>query len=49
MMGEIHLWQWRYTDDFGRRRIFPCKLTEEDAKHARTRAAAKWAENHPQP
>jgi hypothetical protein len=35
MMGEVHLWQWRYTDQFGKRRIFPCRLTEEDAKHYR--------------
>ena len=31
-MGTIELWQWRYTDDFGKRRIFPCPLSEEDAK-----------------
>jgi hypothetical protein len=29
---EIHLWQWRYTDEFGKRRVFPCRLTAEDAK-----------------
>ena len=33
--GEIQLWQWRYTDDFGKRRVFPCRLTDEDAKHLR--------------
>jgi hypothetical protein len=31
-MGEIHLWQWRYTDDFGKRRVRPSKLSFEDAK-----------------
>jgi hypothetical protein len=31
-MDEIHLWQWRYTDQFGKRRIFPCRLSVEDAK-----------------
>jgi hypothetical protein len=30
-MEELHLWRWRYTDDFGRRRIFPCLLTEQNA------------------
>jgi hypothetical protein len=30
---ESPLWQWRYTDDFGKRRVFPCRLSEEDAKH----------------
>ena len=20
-MGEIHLWQWRFTDEFGKRRV----------------------------
>ena len=30
-MDELQLWRWRYTDDFGRRRIFPCLLTEQDA------------------
>jgi len=30
--GEIRLWQWRYTDEFGKRRVYPCRLTEEDAK-----------------
>lgn len=33
--GGLHLWQWRYTDDFGKRRIFPCRLTDEDAKRLR--------------
>jgi hypothetical protein len=31
----IELWQWRYTDDFGKRRVFPCRLSVEDAKHLR--------------
>jgi hypothetical protein len=32
-MGEIHLWQWRYTDQFGgRRRIFSCLLSEENGR-----------------
>jgi hypothetical protein len=31
-MDEVHIWQWRYTDDFGKRRVFPCRLTEEGAK-----------------
>jgi hypothetical protein len=34
-MDEIHLWQWRYTDQFGKRRIFPCRLSEEAAKRLR--------------
>jgi hypothetical protein len=29
------LWEWRYTDEFGKRRTFPCKLSEEAAKHYR--------------
>jgi hypothetical protein len=32
---ELHLWQWPYTDQFGKRRVYPCRLTEEDAKHLR--------------
>jgi hypothetical protein len=32
IMGGFKLWSWRYTDDFGKRRIFPCRLSEEDAK-----------------
>jgi hypothetical protein len=32
MSDEIHLGQWRYTDGFGKRRIFPCRLSVEDAK-----------------
>lgn len=28
----LHLWQWAYTDEFGKRRVFPCRLTEEDGK-----------------
>jgi hypothetical protein len=31
-MDEVHIWLWRYTDDFGKRRVFPCRLTEEGAK-----------------
>jgi len=30
--GEIRLWRWRFTDEFGKRRVYPCRLTEEDAK-----------------
>jgi hypothetical protein len=33
MAEEIKLWQWRYTDQFGKRRIFPCLLTAEQAEH----------------
>jgi hypothetical protein len=29
----IELWQWQCTDQFGKRRIFPCLLTAEQAKH----------------
>jgi hypothetical protein len=29
---ELHFWQWRYTDEFAKRRIFPCRLSEQDAK-----------------
>ncbi|HZO03165.1 MAG TPA: hypothetical protein VFB93_18365 [Burkholderiales bacterium] len=32
MKAEIRLWQWRYTDEFGKRRIFPCRLSEENGK-----------------
>jgi hypothetical protein len=28
MSDEIHLWRWEYTDDFGKRRIFPCRLAK---------------------
>lgn len=35
MEKQIQLWQWRYTDDFGKRRIFPCRLSEADAKTLR--------------
>ena len=28
----LELWKWQYTDENGKRRIFPCRLTEEDAK-----------------
>lgn len=31
----IELWSWRYTDRFGKRMVFPCKLTPEDAKNLR--------------
>jgi hypothetical protein len=31
----VKLRQWHYTDDFGRRRIFPCRLIVEDAKRLR--------------
>ena len=34
-VAEIELWQWRYTDDFGKRRVFPCRLSVEAAKHLR--------------
>ena len=26
-MREVHLWQWRYTDEFEKRNVFPCRLT----------------------
>lgn len=32
MSDEIHLWVWRYTDDFGKRRTTRYLLTEEEAK-----------------
>jgi len=32
MSDEIELWQWRYTDDFGKRRTTRYLLTEEDAR-----------------
>lgn len=28
---EIQLWQWRYTDDFGKRRLYPCRLSDTEA------------------
>jgi hypothetical protein len=31
----VKLWQWLYVDQFGKRRIFPCRLTAEGAKHLR--------------
>jgi hypothetical protein len=34
-MNELRLWQWRYADEFGKRRVFPCRLTEEAAKRLR--------------
>jgi hypothetical protein len=30
---ELQLWKWWYTDQFRKRRVFPCRLTAEDAKH----------------
>ena len=33
MNADLKLWQWRYTDQFGKRRVFPCRLTEQDALH----------------
>jgi hypothetical protein len=39
--GEIHL--WRYVDQFGKRRIYPCKMTEEAAKRLRGRADRRVA------
>jgi hypothetical protein len=30
---ELRLWKWRYVDQFGKRRIYPCRLSEEDANH----------------
>ena len=35
MSGQVELWQWRYTDDFGKRRVFPCRLSEEDGRRLR--------------
>jgi hypothetical protein len=29
-MGEIHLWQWRFTDEFGKRRITSWRMTEKN-------------------
>ena len=31
MSDETHLYQWRYTDQFGKRRTYPCLLSEEEA------------------
>jgi hypothetical protein len=31
-MDELHLWLWQYTDEFEKRRVFPWRLTAEDAK-----------------
>jgi hypothetical protein len=28
----VELWLWEHTDEFGKRRMFACRLTEEDAK-----------------
>lgn len=36
MPHGIDLWQWLYTDDFGKQRIFPCGLSEETAKPLRS-------------
>lgn len=38
MDDELYLWQWRYTDEFGKRRVVPCRLTAEDAKHLKNAA-----------
>ena len=27
-MSEIHLWQWRFTDEFGKRRVTSWRMTE---------------------
>lgn len=32
MKDTIELWFWMFTDDWGRRRRTPCRLTEEGAK-----------------
>jgi hypothetical protein len=31
---RIELWQWRYTDDLGKRRIFPCRLADHQGREA---------------
>jgi len=31
----VELWRWRFTDDFGRRRLYPCRLSEADASTLR--------------
>jgi len=33
--GEIELWLWEYTDDFGKRRRSTWRMTENDAAHYR--------------
>jgi hypothetical protein len=33
--GEIHLWLWDYTDEFGQRRRSTWRMTEADAAHYR--------------
>jgi len=30
---EIHLWQWEYTDEFGKRRHSTWRMTEAEAVH----------------
>ena len=31
-MDDIRLWQWRDTDQFGKRRIFPCRVNEVNGR-----------------
>jgi hypothetical protein len=32
MERTLHLWRWLYTDQFGKRRLFPCLLSEENGR-----------------
>jgi hypothetical protein len=34
-MGAVHLWRWRYTDQFEKRKVYPCALSEENGRHLR--------------
>jgi hypothetical protein len=47
-MNELCLWQWRYTDEFGKRRIFPCRLTGEGARHLRDAERVRRVAGDPQ-
>ena len=31
-MDEIHLWQWRFTDELGNRRVTSWRMSEEDVR-----------------
>jgi hypothetical protein len=31
-MDEIHLWQWRFTDEFGKRRVTSWRMTENTVR-----------------
>jgi hypothetical protein len=31
-MDEIHLWRWRFTDEFGKRRVTSWRMTENTAR-----------------